>query len=214
MTKLFFLLLLLGHISFGQTTIRGITSIKTDGFTSDSVNKSPNIAFNDRIKLVQIDRSTAKVDIRLYRLHSLSNTKTLRRLFLVDTTWNAVEYDEWNKPVKIKKYMLKPKTNFDSLFLKLLSHNILTLPNQSELKNKLEQNSETTIEGERTITRMIMVVDGDLFTVEMKIADKFRVIKFDNPKIYFNYYPTVPEFSDYLNIVETMNKELTKSNNR
>ncbi len=214
MKILLFILLLSGHISYGQIVLRGVTTISTDCINGDSVNNSPNFQFNDRIKLSQIDKSSATVDIRLYRLHSLSNTRTLHRLFLIDTTWQAVEYDEWNKPVKIKKYKLKPKTNFDSLFLKLLSHNILTLLNQSELKNKLEQNSETTIEGERTITRMVTVLDGDLFTVEMKIADKFRVIKFENPEIYFKYYPTVPEFSDYLNIVETMNNELTKSNNR
>ena len=125
MTRLFFTLLLLGHISFGQTTIRGITTISTDGISGDSLNKSPNLVFNDRIKLVQIDKSSATVDIRLYRLHSLSNTKTLRRLFMVDTTWNAVEYDEWNKPIKIKKYKLRAKPSFDSVFLRLLSLSLI-----------------------------------------------------------------------------------------
>lgn len=209
MTRLLFILLLLGHISFGQTTIRGITSISTDGIYSDSLNNSPNVAFNDRIKLVQIDKSSAKVDIRLYRLHSLSNTKTLRRLFLVDTTWTAVEYDEWNKPVKIKKYMLKAKPSFDSLFLRLLSYNILTLPNQSDLKSKMRKDVQVDDEG-YTTERKIYVTDGESYTVEIKIGDKFRVYQFDNPDSYSKFYTNVSELKEYLNIVQTFDNFLER----
>lgn len=209
MTRLLFILLLLGHISFGQTTIRGITSISTDSINSDSLNNSPNVAFNDRIKLVQIYKSSAKVDIRLYRLHSLSNTKSLRRLCLVDTTWSAVEYDEWNKPVKIKKYKLRAKPSFDSLFLRLLSYNILTLPNQSDLKSKMRKDVQVDDEG-YTTERKIYVTDGESYTIEIKIGDKFRVYQFDNPDNYSKFYDNVSELKDYLNIVQTFAKYLDR----
>jgi hypothetical protein len=209
MTRLLLLLLLLGHISFGQTTIRGITKISTDGIYGDSLNNSPNLAFNDRIKLVQIDKSTARVDIRLYRHHSLSNTKKLRRLFMVDTTWNAVEYNEWNKPVKIKKYKLRAKASLDSLFLRLLSYNILTLPSQSELKNKMRKDVQVTADGDTT-ERKIHIMDGEGYTVEIKIEDKFRVYQFDNPESYSRFYDNVSELKDYLNIVQTFDKFLNR----
>lgn len=179
----------------------------------DSLNNSPNLTFNDRIKLVQIDKSSAKIDIRLYRLHSLSNTKTLRRLFMVDTTWNAVEYDEWNKPVKIKKYKLRAKPSFDSFFLRLLSYNVLTLPDQSELKNKMRKDVQVTAEGETT-ERKIHVMDGESYTLEIKIGDKFRVYQFENPESYSKFYDNVSELKDYLNIVQTFDKFLERSNNR
>lgn len=209
MTRLLLLLLLSGHISFGQTTIRGITSIPTDGIYGDSISNSPNLAFNDRIKLVQIDKSSAKVDIRLYRLHSLSNTKTLRRLYMVDTTWNAVEYDEWNKPVKIKKYKLAAKPSFDSLFLRLLSYNILTLPNQSDLKSKMHKDVQLDSDG-YTTERKIYVTDGESYTIEIKIGDKFRVYQFDNPDSYSKFYDNVTELKDYLNIVQSFDKLLNR----
>ena len=209
MTKLLFLLLLLGHISFGQTIIRGVTTISTDGINGDSLNNCPNLVFNDRIKVVQIDKSSAKVDIRLYRLHSLSNTKTLRRLFMVDTTWNAVEYDEWNKPVKIKKYKLRAKPSFDSLFLRLLSYNILTLPNQSKLKSKMRKDVQVDEDG-YTTERKIHVTDGESYTVEIKIGNKFRVYQFDNPESYSKFYDNVSELKDYLNIVQTFDKFLDR----
>lgn len=209
MTRLLFLLLLLGHISFGQTIIRGITTISTDGIYGDSVNNSPNKVFNDRIKLVQIDKSSATVDIRLYRLHSLSNTKTLRRLFMVDTTWNAVEYDEWNKPVKIKKYKLRAKPGFDSLFMRLLSNNILTLPNQSELKSKMRKVVGVDEDGYEII-KAFHVMDGECYTIEIKIGDNFRVYEFNNPVSYSKAYDNVSELKDYLNIVQSFDKLLDR----
>ena len=209
MTRLFLLLLLLGHISFGQSITGAVTTVSTTGIYSDSVNNSPNLVFNDRIKLVQIDKSLAKVDIRLYRLHSLSNTKTLRRLFMVDTLWNAVEYDEWNKPVKIKKYKLFAKPSFDSLFLRFLSYNILTLPNQSELKSKMRKDVRVDEEG-YTTERKIFVTDGERYTIEVKIGDNFRVYQFDNPDSYSKFYDNVSELKDYLNIVQAFDKFLIR----
>lgn len=209
MTRLLFLLLLLVQISFGQTVIKGVTTISTDGINGDSLNSSPNFVFNDRIKLVQIDKSSAKVDIRLYRFHSLSSTKTLRRLFMVDTSWNAVEYDEWNKPVKIKKYKLRAKPSFDSLFLRLLSYNILTLPNKAELKSKMRKDVQVTAEGDTT-ERKIHVMDGESYTVEIKIGGKFRVYQFDNADSYSKFYDNVTELKDYLKIVQTFYKLLER----
>ncbi len=213
MKRLLFLLLLFGHISFGQTIIRGVTTISTDGIYGDSVNNSPNHIFNDRIKLVQIDKSSATVDIRLYRLHSLSNTKTLRRLFLVDTTWRAVEYDEWNKPVKIKKYTLKAKYNFESLFSQLLSYNILTLPNQSDLKSKMRTVVGVDDDGYEII-KAFRVTDGESYTIEIRIGSNFRVYQFSNPDSYSKAYENISEFKDYLNIVQSFDKLLDRNNSR
>jgi hypothetical protein len=206
MARPLFLLLLVGPISIGQT-IRDVTTISTDGIYGDSINNSTNQVFNDRIKLVQIDKSTAAVDIRLYRLHSLSNTITLRRLFLVNTTWKAVEYKEWNKPIKIKTYKLKAKSNFGSLFSQLLSYNILRLPNQSDLKVKIRKDVQVTAEG-YTTERKIHVIHGKSYSVEIKIANKFRVYQFDNPDSYSKFYDNVSELKDFFNIVQSFDKLL------
>jgi hypothetical protein len=206
---LLFLLLLLGQLSYGQTTIRGTTTINTGGILGDSINNSPNISYNDRIKLIQIDKSPAKVDIRLYCYHSLSNTKSVCRLFLIDTTWKAVEFDEWNKPKRIKKYNLKAKSDFDSIFIKLLSFNIMTLPNQSELKNKMRKNVEL-LNNESTAEKEMHVSDGEVYTIEIKIGTKFRVYQFDNPEAYAKFYYNVSEIKDYLNIVQTFDNCLKR----
>ena len=128
---------------------------------------------------------------------------------MVDTTWNAVEYDEWNKPVKIKKYKLQAKSSFDSLFLRLLSYNILTLPNQSDLKSKMRKDVEVDEEG-YTTERKILVTDGEGYTIEIKIGGKFRVYQFYNPESYSKFYNNVSELKDYLKIVQTFDKFLDR----
>ena len=209
MTRLLIVLLLSGSISYGQTTIRGTTTISIDVVTGDSLNNSPNKTFNDKIKLVQIDQSQTKGDIRLYTLHSLSNTKSVRRIYLVDTIWNAVEFYEQNKPVKIKKYKLITALGFDSLFLRLLSFNIMKLPDQSELKSKMHKDLHVNSEGDTT-ERKSYVTDGESYTIEIKIGDQFRVYQFSNPESYSKFYDNVSELQDYLNIVQTFKKWLKR----
>ena len=119
---------------------------------------------------------------------------------MFDTTWNAVEFKEWNKPKKIKKYNLRAIPSFDSLFIRLLSYNILTLPNQSDLKIKMRKDIQVTADGDTT-ERKIHVLDGESYTLEIKIGDKFRIYQFDNPESYSKFYDNVPEQNDYLNIV-------------
>lgn len=207
MTKLLFLILLSGQISFGQITVRHFTTISPDTIYGDSINNSQNIEFNNKIKLEQIEKSTAKIDIRLYKLFSLSNTKSVRRLFLVDTIWKAVEFDEYNKPKIIKSYKLAAKLNYDSLFLRLLSYNILTLPNQSDLKDKMYKDVQTE-EEEYTAERKMYLTDGESYSIEIKIGNKFRVYRFDNPGAYSKFYENILELQDYLNIVKTFDKFL------
>jgi len=180
-----------------------------DSIYGDSVNTSPNIAFNDKINLEQTDKSTAKVDIRLYKLFTLTNTKSVRRLFLVDTIWGAVEFKELNKPKKIKKYMLTAKPNFDSLFLQLLSFNILTLPNQSDLNRKMQKDTQVTVDG-NTTERKIHVMDRNRYTIEFEIGNKYRIYQFDNPDSYSRFYENIGELKDYLSIVQTFDNLLNR----
>lgn len=212
MTRITLILLLLGHLTYGQTIVRGVTTISTDTIFSDTVNTSPNSAFNNRINVSPIDKSKAKVDIRLYKHFSLSNTNTLCRVFLVDTIWNSSEFVEWNSPPKIKKYSLVAKPHYDSFFVRLLSANIMTLPSQADIKRKMKKDVQVLEDG-TTTEKKIIVTDGISYTVEIKIGEKFRVYQFDNPEEYAKFYDNVSELQDYVRIVQIF-KALKRSNNR
>jgi len=213
MMKLFIPLLFLSNIAIGQTNIERIIMSQLDNFIGDSINKSPNKAYNKRISLKQIDKSQSKIDIRLYRLLGLSNTKLMRRIYIVDTTWKAQEFDEWNNPVVINKHKLYVNPSFDSLILKLLSYNILTLPPQDSLKTRMKKLTDETDEG-YPVYSTLRVNDGYGYTIEIKVGNKFRIYEFDNPEEYSKYYDNVSELKDYVSIVRTFTDYLSKINSR
>jgi hypothetical protein len=191
---------------WGQTTIRGTTKIPTDGIISDTINNSPNKEFEKRIKIKPIDKSYNEIEIRFYKLTALSNTRNLRIITLKNDTWTALEYDEWNNPVKIKKYKLKI-TDFDSFTIKLLDQKLTSLPNQSELKDKMKK--FTDVKGKRMESKII-VNDGHSYTIEFKMGDFFRIYEFDNPESYAGFYEDVAELKNYVTIKNLFESELSR----
>ena len=85
----------------------------------------------------------------------------------------------------------------------------MTLPNQTDLKNKMRKVVGVDDEG-YAIEKKIHVTDGEGYTIEIKIGDKFRVYQFDNPDSYSKFYEDVSELKDYLNIVQTFDKYLDR----
>lgn len=106
-----------------QTKERDIVAIMADSIISDSINNSPHRGFEKRIKIKPIDQTDSEVEIRFYKNTSLSNTIDLKIIKLQNGDWQAVGYDEWNKPKKIKKGKLTPASDFNSLLKSLLDNN-------------------------------------------------------------------------------------------
>ena len=200
MIKLIAFFLLTFNVSFGQSTAEKIMISAKTNFKGDSINNSVNKKFNNRISLRQINSSHSKIDIRIYKLSTLSNTKSLRRIFLADNTWKAKEYDEWNHPQSIKRYKLSASQSLDSLILKLLANNILTLPTQDSLKSRMKKFAGKVNEGYPVYSGM-RVNDGNVYYIEIKIGDTFRVYEFENPEKYSKYYHNIVEFKEYVNVV-------------
>lgn len=213
-TKLILLFLLISHLSSGQIGIQTILSASTENFKTDSVNTSSNKIFNKRILLREINESDSKIDIRLYKLSSLSNNKSLRRIYLdKKSNWKAEAFDERKKPVvAIKKYRISPGCGFDSLIIKLVSFNILTLPPEDSIKPKIKKATGEVYEGQQLFSTL-SVNDGERYTIEIKIGNKYRIYKFSNPDVYSKYYTDVNEFKDFLEIVHLFYSTL-KPNSR
>lgn len=192
---------------WGQTAIRGTTKISADGITSDSINNSPNTAFEKRIKIEPIDKVDSEIEIRFYKLAALSNTRNLKIIKLSNTVWTSFEYDELNKPIKIKKYTLAPTSDFDSFIVKLLEQNFTRLPNQLDLQGKMKKFTE--VNGKQTESE-ILVRDGYSYTVEFKIGDHFRIYQFYNPDSYARFYDNVDELKNYDAISVMFEKDLLR----
>lgn len=202
-----FTILFFSLSAWGQTTIRGTTTITTDGIISDSVNNSPNRKFEKQVKIKPIDKSNSELEIRFYKLTSLSNTTNLKIIKLRNKEWTSVEYEEWNNPVRIKRYKLAAVPDFESFIRKLLEQNLTSLPTQQQLEGKMKKFTERN--GRRRESK-IAVLDGHSYTVEFKFGNSFRVFEFDSPDAYAKFYDNVEELKNYVVIKELFEKELIR----
>ncbi len=107
--------------------------------------------------------------------------------------WKAVKYEgQWYK-VKKDSFALIPAVSFDSVFSALKANNIFLLPDQYELKN---------VKGE--------VLDGTWYDVAFKAENKFRHYHTSNPDVYLEYNKHIPEFYNYVKIIEILTTWLKK----
>ena len=193
---------------FTQVEIRGVTKIQTDGIQSDTVNLSPNKEFEKRINLKPIHESENKVEIRFYKLENLSNTKDLKILVLRDDSWEGTLYSESNYPkIRIKKFELEAPGGFQEFFMMLLQNNLTSLPDQKELKPKMKKYGAVHEKRGRA-EQIILINDGQSYTVEFKIGDKYRIYTFHNPDTYSEFYDNVQELKDYVKIKNIFETEL------
>lgn len=205
-TKTIFILLITSF-AWGQNEIRGAIKIETDKIVSDTVNNSPHKKFERRIKIKPIDKSDSELEIRFYKLTALSNTLSLKIIKFKNNKWHAYEYDEWNSPVKIRKYNLRGMTGLEQFISMLMVEKLTSLPYQSELSDKMKKFAEV---GGRQMESKIAVMDGHSYTVEFKIGDCFRVYEFDNPDIYAKFYDNVDELKNYVAIKNLFENELIR----
>jgi len=193
--------------AIGQTEISGTTEIETDKIAFDTINLSPNKNFEKKAKIKPIDKVDGDIEIRFYKLNSLSNTNNLKIIRLKDNKWTAHEYNEWNRPMRIKKYSLNVQNGFQIFLKKLLQQNISSLPSQNELKDKMRKLfNESGRQGER----QIIVNDGHHYTVELKFGESFRIYGFSNPETYANFYEDVVELKNYVAITNLFDQELSR----
>ena len=211
MKKLLFLLMvmcLLCEKSFSQVEIRGVTTIVTDGIKSDSINLSPNKGFEKRINLKPIDESDNKVEIRFYKHEELSSTKDLKVLELKGDLWKGTQYSESNYPkIRIKKFDLVAQNGIAELVEMLFRNNLASLPSQKELESKMKKYFDTA---RGRAEQKIHTTDGQSYTVEFKIGDKYRVYTFNNPDTYSSFYDDVQELKGFVAIKNIFETELNR----
>ena len=180
-----------------------------------------------RTALTSILKSKSKIEIRFITSPSSENISeyTSYATLTFNKNWNAKYYYYkpdttrlFPKDIHSKYHYYKPDTthlfsidinseiDIDTIFSRLVSNNIFSLPDQASLKTgKYEYNPETN-----EFTESIMVVtDGTCYYIEFKVGDFYRRYSYCNPHSYADFYPQVHELRNFANIVEIF-KELTK----
>ena len=178
-------------------------------FVGNVISDTTTFRSNDyRTALTSILKSKNKIEIRFITSPSFENTNE-------NTNYTILTF---NKKWSAKYYYYKPDTNnlfskdinakidIDTIFSRLVSNNIFSLPDQGSLKTeKYEYNPETN----EFLGSRIEVADGTCYYIEFKVGDFYRRYSYCNPDSYADFYPQVYELRNFANIVKIF-KEWTK----
>lgn len=161
-----------------------------------------------RTALTSILKSKNKIEIRFIVSPSFENTNeyTNYTILTFNKKWSAKYY--YYKPDTNNLFSkdINAKIDIDTIFHRLVSNNIFSLPDQDSLKTeKYKYNPETN----EFIGSRIAVTDGTCYYIEFKVGDFYRRYSYCNPNNYADFYPQVYELRSFANIVEIF-KEWTK----
>jgi hypothetical protein len=100
--------------------------------------------------------------------------------------WTALKNEgDWINNT-LEKYRLNPVESFESIFSALKKNKLFILPAQEEL-------------GARDLGD-----EGDEYVLTFKAGEKIRTYQFNNPHLYLKYNKDIPEFENYINIIEIL----------
>jgi hypothetical protein len=196
----------------GFTSIVLLTLISIQTMGQDSTPLTEHNLLEEQLGLVILTKSNDEIDLRIFLNRGITNGGHVVHLIKNNGGWTGVKYDYLlkmkkgtvtNKIRKTTKTDLKSK-NWDSLWTKLESLDILTLPTQDSIKDKLRKEVAT----KRGKGYEVMVVtDGSSYILSLKKGDKFISYSFHEPWTYSQKYPDVDEVRKYSEIISALEKE-------
>jgi hypothetical protein len=180
----FTLLFFLFSKSFGQIDFKG-DSVSTDNFSRLS------FLIDSAYKLDK----TYDFEFRLWTNPSLVTYTNVFILSQKNKIWTA-RFFEYNGNQKQK---LSEKTvdqsKLDSLWARLTVNQVLTLPSQDSLKNKMKifvADTSYVLDEEDTYKRLMMT-DGAMYYFELATQNKRRSYSYHCPQGYSKLYPNIEE---------------------
>lgn len=150
-------------------------------FSCDGPQSQTEISFG----LNKICESKNSLEIRVEVSFELLNKTVLYVLTNSDSGWAVVNYD---KAIAKSTHTFKLTSQewVKSLFDTLKKNNILTLPDQRDIK----------------LPYYFDVDDGVICSVTYKVDSEFRHYEFNNPGIYREKFENIKEFENYFSIAD------------
>jgi hypothetical protein len=160
------------------------------------------------------DSLTFDREIRIYRGFGITNLTEVFRMYQDNSdSWKIENYKYYQvvgemEKSNIEKTQPKTKNDPELIWLKLLSTNVIDIPNMTNIEYKMEKRGEIKlVDGEyEIVSEKLSIMDGIGYLVKIKNFDKNNEIYYGNPEIYLKHYPEIDElnyFSELLNILRT-----------
>jgi len=153
--------------------------------------------------LPSITKSKNKVEIRFISTSFGEETFTI---LTYNQKWEAKSfYIPFGKDSLFSR-SIDQKKDLDTIFSRLVSNNIFSLPDQAiVITDPCTYNPETN----ELIYSSMGITDGTDYCIEYKVGDCYRRYSYSNPCEYADYFPSVNELRNFANIVSIFS-ELTK----
>lgn len=188
-------------------------SIQAVGQNTDSL--TSNHWIEKQLNIANITATDMEIDLRIFLNRGITNGGHVLHIMKNNKGWSGTKYDYWlkmndgyvtEKVKKINKTKLK-SNDWDSLWTKLQQFNVLNLPNQASIKDKLRKKVKSNRGDGYEAYEVMIVTDGSSYDLEIKIREKIAKYSFHEPCVYSNKYPEVEEVRSYCNIILTLEKE-------
>jgi hypothetical protein len=145
--------------------------------------------------------SSNNIEIRFIKSSGRNHTSYIVLSYM--NKWEVKEYDYDYKTKSTTSTDLTNKVNADSLFDKLVSFNIFSLPDQDSL---VLEKFEYDLESNELMGQGIgFGCGGTCYYIEYKVGSYFRRYSFCNLEAYVEFCPHVHELKDFNGIVTVFN---------
>jgi hypothetical protein len=180
------------------------------GQISDPLTK--NNWIEKQLGITDLKACDNEVDLRIFLDRGITNGGHAIRIIKNNGKWTGTKYDYFlkmkkgtitNKITKTTKTDLKTN-NWDSLWTELEKLDILELPNQDDIKDKLRK-EVTTKRGKGY--EVLSVMDGSSYDLIVKKDQNISNYSFHSPWTYSKKYPDVDEVRKYSDIISTLENE-------
>jgi len=184
-----------------------------------SIGQSSNLLkgvkwIENQLRIGHIGSSDNVVELRIFLGSGITNGGHVLVISQTDSLWVGTKYDYFlkmkngnitKKISKVNKTDLVAK-DWNSLWSRLEKLDILTLPDQADIKYKLKKEVDTP----RGKGYAVMnVLDGSVYTLLVKKQSLISYYSFHEPWIYSREYPEVDEVRKYGEIISTLENELS-----
>jgi hypothetical protein len=162
---------------------------------------NPIEAFVDKHrKIGSIENSKSEFEIRYYFSPSLTNGGSVVIINCLQGELVARKVYYWfnskksmdkRKVKKVKVVAVQPTSSWTSFINSLRDLEFFTLPTMSEIRPKMKKHM--ALADGRTVEKRVAIMDGALFTYQIKVGDKIRMFSYHSPMAWYRTYDHVEE---------------------
>ena len=197
----------IGQFNFRSTDY---LSKKVD-FIPDSILENKHLQTNSYVDSLFDKQKNFSFQFRYWKQGTTTLSTTVFILTLEDKKWNAKCYlpnSNWQTDKKYFREINVDATKLDQLWELLVNNNILTLPTESKLKDKMVKYTIDTTNLSIGQIQHLEMTDGILYNFQLINFEGTKTFSYSCPQLHLKHFGNVQEFYNASVIILLLKKYL------